>query len=60
MENTFSIKKTIESSPALKSNTLDYDDHWTLDSILNIYGNLTVEDLARITSHNKEIVLVLS
>ncbi|MBL0019937.1 MAG: hypothetical protein IPP17_26800 [Bacteroidetes bacterium] len=55
-----SIKGQIESSPALKSGTIDYDHHWTLNrgGILNIYGNLEYDDIARITGHPIPIKLI--
>lgn len=60
MTDTFSIKGQIEASPALKSGTIDYDHYWTLDrgGILNIYGNLEYDDIARITGHRNPIKLI--
>lgn len=53
MRDDFSIKSQIESSPALKSGTKDYDDFWSLGlaGVLNIYGNLTEDDVLKIKNN---------
>jgi len=53
MRDDFSIKNQIESSPALKSRTKDYDDFWTLDfaGVLNINDNLIEADVLRIKNN---------
>lgn len=57
MNDSFSIKGLIESSPGLGSGTIDYDHHWTVGfgGVLNIYGNLSEEDVLRIANYKSQI-----